>query len=81
MNITIPDDVVKASQVSEAEMRLELAVALYQAQKVTLGQAAKVAALPQASFLQELGRRHVAVNYGVDDLAADLKGMADRSRK
>jgi predicted HTH domain antitoxin len=81
VRISIPDDVVNAAQVSEAEMRLELAIALYRAQKVTLGQASKVAGVPQAAFLEELGRRKVPVNYGVDDLEADLTTLAGRRRR
>ena len=81
MNITIPDDVAAAAHVSEAEARIELAVGLYRAQRLTMGQASRVAALPQAAFMQELGRRDVAVNYGVDDLEADLKTLADLRHK
>ena len=62
-------------------MAVGVTVALYRAQRLTMGQASRVAALPQAAFMQELGRRDVAINYDVDDLEADLKTLADLRRK
>ena len=81
MNVTIPDALASSMQMSEADLRLELAVALYRDQKVTLGQASKLAGMSQAAFMQEIGRRNLPVNYGVDDLDEDLRNFAELRRE
>lgn len=78
MNITIPDEILTSAHVSEDELRLELALVLYTGQRVTLGQAARVAGISQAALLREMGRRRIAVNYGTDDLAADIEAVGRR---
>jgi predicted HTH domain antitoxin len=40
MMLTISYDVLKSAQLSEAELKIELAVALFQQDRLTLGQAA-----------------------------------------
>jgi predicted HTH domain antitoxin len=77
MNVTIPDELASSMQMSEADLRLELAVALYRDVKVTLGQASKLAGLSQAALMRELGRRNVPMSYGIDDLDEDLRNLAE----
>jgi predicted HTH domain antitoxin len=52
---------------------LELAVALYQADRISLGRAAEVAGLPYARMVDELGQRGIAtVRYTVEELDREL---------
>lgn len=44
MPVTIPDDVLMAAQMSEPEIKRELALTLFQQEKLTLGQARRQAA-------------------------------------
>ena len=50
MSLVIPDEVVKATHLSEAELRVELALFLYQQQRLTLGQAAKYLGVAQSTL-------------------------------
>ena len=53
---------------------LELAVALYESDQISLGRAAEVAGLRYSSMLDELGRRGIAVvRYSVEDLDRELE--------
>lgn len=53
--------------------RLELAVALYERDHLSLGLAAKVAGLSYSEMIDELGRRQVpVVRYDIDDLNREL---------
>lgn len=55
--------------VSEDEAKMLLAVKLYEAGKVTLGQAAKMAGFSKRAFMEILGRYHVPVfNYSAAEL-------------
>lgn len=56
-----------------SEMLLEIAVYLYQSEKLTMGQAKKLVGLTQIAFQQELAKRNVYINYGVQEFDADLK--------
>ena len=70
MQLTLPEAV--ETNLSPRKAALHLAIGLFVAEESTLGQAAEVAGLTQAAFLQELGRR-IPIHYGMEELAEDLK--------
>jgi len=74
MKLTLPKDV--ESRLSPASAALHLAIGLFVAEEVTLGQAAEVAGLSQSEFLKELGRRRIPIHYGAPELAEDLRAVA-----
>ncbi len=79
MNLTLPECI--EARLSPQSTSLHLAIGLFVAEEVTLGQAAEVAGLTQADFLRELGRRHIPIHYGAEELRDDLESverLADR---
>jgi predicted HTH domain antitoxin len=59
--------------VSVDEARLLLAVKLYEAGKITLGQGAKLSGFSKRAFMEILGRYSVPVfNYSAEDLRQEL---------
>jgi predicted HTH domain antitoxin len=64
-----------ADKFSGQDVALYLAIGLFTTEEATLGQAADVAGLSQAAFLRELGRRHIPIHYGPDELTADLQAV------
>lgn len=57
-----------------SEALLELAVALYESDQISLGRAAEVAGLPYRDMVDELGRRGIpAVRYSVEELDRELE--------
>ncbi|MBI5473235.1 MAG: UPF0175 family protein [Ignavibacteriae bacterium] len=75
MSISIPDDVLDSIQMSEAEIRLELAVALFAQERATLGQGGKIAGLSQLEFQRVLGSRRIPLHYSVEDFEADVQTL------
>ena len=73
MGMVIDDDLLRAARMSEPEIKLELAALLYQRERLTLGQAARLAGLSQARMRLALGARGIAPNYGVTEFEEDLK--------
>ncbi|MBV9678560.1 MAG: UPF0175 family protein [Acidobacteriaceae bacterium] len=73
MTLTIPDEVLRSAQLSEAELKVELALALFQQDRLTLGQAADLAQMPQLDFQRLLGSRQIAIHYGFEQLEQDLR--------
>lgn len=58
---------------SEDEVRLLLAVKLFEVGPVSLGQAAKIAGFTKRSFIDVLGRYGVPVfNYSAEDLEQEI---------
>lgn len=70
MTITLPAEL--ESQISPQEAALHLAMGLFAEDKVTLGQAASIAGIPQPALLQELGKRRLPVHYGDVELEQDI---------
>lgn len=72
MGLVIEDELLEAARMSESEIRLELAMVLYQREKLTLGQAARLATLSQSRMRHALAARGIGPHYGVDDFERDL---------
>ena len=62
-------------KLTEAEAKLDLAIGLYTGRHISMGRAAKLAAISYTAFLHELGRRGICINYSTEDLAHDLRLM------
>ena len=72
MGMVIDDDLLHAARMSEPEIKLELAALLYQRDRLTLGQAARLAGMSQARLRLTLGARGIAPNYDVEEFAHDV---------
>lgn len=75
MSITISDDIVASSGLTEEELRRELAVALFQVERLTLGQAAKLADQTQLEFQKALASRRISIHYGPQELDDDVRTL------
>ncbi len=70
MTIALPAPL--EARLTPRQAALHLAIGLFAAEEVTLGQAAEAADISQADFMRELGARKIPLHYGVEDFAADL---------
>lgn len=75
MTLTIPNDRIGNLRVTEQDALVDIAIGLYKREEISLGRAAEVAGISSVQLLGELGRRHIPINYGPDDLQSDL-GLA-----
>jgi predicted HTH domain antitoxin len=73
MPITLSDEFLELTKLTQAELQAELAVALFQRERLTLGQAASLAELPQLDFQRLLASRQIPLHYGVDAMEQDLQ--------
>lgn len=80
MNLEIPDEILRATHLSPAELRVEIAVMLFQKEKLTLGRAAELADMGQLEFQRLLASREIPIHYDVEDLEEDLHTL-DRLRE
>ena len=73
--MVISDDILESAHVTEAEVRSEIAVALFAGERLTLAHAARLADLPQLDFQSLLAERKVPIHYNVEELEQDLKTL------
>jgi predicted HTH domain antitoxin len=70
--VIIDDKVFEWANMTENQLLEDIAIMLYQKQKLTFGQAAQTAKMSQAAFQFLLGRNQIPTNYGVADLMDDM---------
>ena len=72
MNLTISDTFLQTARISEDELRQEIAVMLFQRDKLTLAQASQFARMTRLQFQHMLASRQIPVHYDVVEFAEDL---------
>ena len=77
MTVTVPDELLRSAQLSEAELKVELAIALFQQDRLTLTQAATLAQMPQLEFQRLLGSRKITIHYGFEQMEQDLRRVGE----
>lgn len=80
MPVTIPDEVLAAAHISELELKRELALTLFQQERLTLAQASRLAELDQLTFQALLADRRIPIHYGVEEFRDDIRTLRDLGR-
>jgi predicted HTH domain antitoxin len=75
MGLVIPEDILRAANMSEVELQREIALLLFQQDKLTLGQASTFAGMSQLEFQRLLASRQTPIHYDVQEFADDLKTL------
>lgn len=80
MDCIIPEDLLHSARMSSDELKQEIAVLLFQRQRLTLGQASQLADMPMAKFQQHLASRKIGPHYDVEDLEDDAETLRKLER-
>ncbi len=75
MPVTIPDEVLAAAHITEPELKQELALTLFQQERLTLGQASVLAGVSQLAFQALMAERQIPIHYGVAEFREDLQTL------
>ena len=75
MSLVIPDEFLQTAHISVADLKLEIAILLFQQEKITLGTASQFAGMNQLEFQRILGGRKIPIHYGVEDFRQDLRTL------
>lgn len=81
MSLVIPDEVLLASRLSAQELLAEIAVMLFQREKLSLGQASRLAAMGHLEFQHLLASRQIPIHYDVADFVEDLETLHELGRR
>lgn len=77
MSVVIPDEILLTTRMSEAELMQEIAVMLFQKEKLTLAQASRLAGMNRLQFQHLLASRQIPVHYDVTEFEADIKTLQE----
>lgn len=80
MHVTIPDELRETARLSEAEALLELAVALFEQERLTLAQASRLAGLSRMQFQRVLAERRIPIHYDLPEFEADVQALRELGR-
>ena len=80
MSLVIPDEILQAARMSVSELRQEIAVLLFQKEKLTLAQSSRLAEMSQLEFQHLLANRQIPVHYDVAEFEEDLKTLRELKR-
>ncbi len=75
MSLSIPDEFLRMAHISEADLKLEIAILLFQQEKITLSTASQFSEMNQLEFQRILGDRKIPIHYDVEDFRQDLRTL------
>jgi predicted HTH domain antitoxin len=73
MGVIIPDEILQATRMTAEELRQEIAILLFQKDKLTLGQASRLAGMSRLQFQHLPASRQIPVHYDIAEFEEDLK--------
>ena len=74
ITLDLPDDI----QLTETDLRTELAIALFQQERITLGTASQIAGLHQIEFQRLIASRGICIHYDIEEFEEDVQSLRDR---
>lgn len=75
----VPREFLQSVKMTSQELAIEIAVYLYEKERLTLGQAKRLAGLDQISFQKELAKRNVYIHIKEEDILQDVKNLGIES--
>ena len=73
MSVTIPDDILMATRMTERELKQEIAVMLFAQEKISLGEASRFAEMKEINFQYLLASREIPIHEHLPDLQKNLE--------
>jgi predicted HTH domain antitoxin len=80
MQVTIADEFLAAAHITEPELKRELAVTLFQQERLTLAQASRLASMSVRDLQSVLADRRIAIHYGCEEFRQDLETLRRMGR-
>jgi predicted HTH domain antitoxin len=76
ITIDLPDNL----PLTEAELRTELAIALFQQDHISLGRASKIAGIHIMDFQKLLANRSICIHYDTEEFQQDIQHLRETGR-
>jgi predicted HTH domain antitoxin len=69
------NDILRASNMTQDELKLEIAILLYQQGKISSGKVRDWTGMTVIEFQHELAKRGLHINYDVEDFQSDMQTL------
>jgi predicted HTH domain antitoxin len=79
MLVELEDEILVAGKISIEDLRLGIALWLFQEKNVALGKCAELAGMHKIQFQRELAKRRIPVHYDEEDLQRDMRAAQNMS--
>ena len=80
ITLNLPDSLSQVETFNQADWFREIAIALFQQERVSLSRASKIAGIELIDFQKLLADRDICVHYDVEDLEQDVQHLRDQAR-
>jgi predicted HTH domain antitoxin len=75
MTLSISDDIIQASGLSENELLSEIVLMLFQQNKISLGKASELLGLHRMQLQKILADRGICIHYDIAEFEEDMKTL------
>lgn len=80
MSLVISEEFLESAHTSVEELKQEIAVLLFQKERLTLAQAARFAGIPRLRFQHILAARDISPHYGISEFEQDTDALKKLGR-
>jgi len=77
ITLNLPDSLNQTETFNQSDWLREIAIALFQQERISLGRASKIAGMEIMSFQKLLAHRGICVHYDVEDLDQDVQHLCN----
>ena len=78
ITLNLPDNLSQTETFSQSDWFREIAVALFQQERISLSRASKIAGMELIDFQKLLADRNICIHYDVEDFEQDVQHLRDR---
>jgi predicted HTH domain antitoxin len=73
--LEVPQDILDSARLTAADLKVEMAIHLYEQRRLSIGKARELAGMALWEFRQLLASRGISPHYDVEDLDEDVSTL------
>lgn len=78
ITLNLPDSLSQTETFNQSDWLREIAIALFQQERISLSRASKIAGMGLMDFQKLLADRGICIHYDVEDFEQDVQHLRDR---
>ncbi|NJM49283.1 MAG: UPF0175 family protein [Alkalinema sp. RU_4_3] len=78
LTIDLPDEIAQTATFNQNDWMREIAIALFQQERITLSRASKIAGIDLMEFQKLISDRGICVHYDIEEFEQDVQHLRDR---
>jgi len=78
ITLDLPDSLTQTDTFNQSDWLREIAIALFQQERITLSRASKIAGIDLMDFQKLIADRGICVHYDVEDFEQDVQHLRDQ---